>query len=65
MFKPRGVCYPQPPAAGRGCYPEPKDLDGCYPGGSGGPVGSVLRGLLRAATSAPSPSPAKRPPRPR
>jgi hypothetical protein len=62
MSKP---CYPQPRPTGRGCFPESKDSDGCYPagpvssggsGGSGGSVGSVLRDLLRAVTE-----PAKRP----
>jgi hypothetical protein len=59
MSKPRAVCYPQPPATGRGCFPEPKDSDGCYPAGpvsSAGSVSSVLRDLLRAVTE-----PAKRP----
>jgi hypothetical protein len=51
-------CYPQPPATGRGCIPEPADTDGCFPGprdrvGPGGPLGSLLRDFLRAATTPP------------
>jgi len=46
MRKPRGICYPQGPSTGRGCYPEPPDMDGCYSSG-------LLGDLLRVMTTPP------------
>jgi hypothetical protein len=60
MRKPRGTCYPQAPSAGRGCYPGPRDRDGCYSysgdpvgsvGGSGSVGGALLRDLLRVVAA--------------
>jgi hypothetical protein len=56
MFKLRGVCYPQPPATGRGCYPEPKDMDGCY-------ESDPLRALLGVLSKPRQPRPAEAPSR--
>jgi hypothetical protein len=48
MRKLRAICYPSGPATGRGCFPESRDKDGCYPGAP-----APLADLLRLVASPP------------